>query len=109
MNRPRISLVAAVARNGVIGNKGALPWGHFPEDLAHFKRLTMGAAVVMGWRTWESLPEAVRPLPGRRNVVLTRTEAHAVRAVEMGAQELAPSLEFALARLQYLDQCRGFR
>ncbi|WP_157266449.1 dihydrofolate reductase [Azohydromonas aeria] len=71
----RLVIVAAVASNGVIGNQGALPWGHFPEDLAHFKRLTMGAAVIMGRRTWDSLPAAVRPLPGRRNVVLSRDPA----------------------------------
>ena len=74
MNRPRISLVAAVARNGVIGRAGKLPWGHFPEDMAHFRALTMGAAVVMGHDTWDSLPDAVRPLPRRRNVVLSRDD-----------------------------------
>jgi dihydrofolate reductase len=104
VSRPRVVLVAAVARNGVIGHKGALPWGHFPEDMEHFRKLTMGAAVVMGWRTWESLPAQHRPLPGRRNVVLTRTEAHAAAAAECGAQELAPSLEFAIARLTHLRE-----
>lgn len=73
MNRPRISLVAAVARNGVIGNKGALPWGTLPEDMAHFRALTMGSTVVMGRRTWESLPNAHRPLHGRHNVVVSRS------------------------------------
>jgi dihydrofolate reductase len=55
----------------VIGRAGAIPW-HLPEDLARFKELTLGHSVVMGRRTWESLPARVRPLPGRRNVVLTR-------------------------------------
>ena len=63
-------MVWAQARDGVIGADGGLPW-HLPEDLALFRRLTMGSAVVMGRRTWESLPDRFRPLPGRTNVVLT--------------------------------------
>lgn len=63
-----VSLIAAVARNGVIGADGAMPW-HLPEDLAHFKRTTMGRTVVMGRRTWDSIG---RPLPGRRTIVVTR-------------------------------------
>ena len=66
-----VGLVWAQAANGVIGDRGTLPW-HLPEDLARFKALTMGATVVMGRATWDSLPASVRPLPGRRNVVLTR-------------------------------------
>jgi dihydrofolate reductase len=66
-----VALVAAVARNGVIGRDGVIPW-RIPEDVAHFKELTTGHAVVMGRRTWDSLPERFRPLPGRRNVVVTR-------------------------------------
>ena len=64
----KVVLVVARARNGVIGRDNALPW-HLPEDLAHFKRITMGKPIVMGRRTWESIG---RPLPGRRNVVVTR-------------------------------------
>ncbi|MBU2286383.1 MAG: dihydrofolate reductase, partial [Gammaproteobacteria bacterium] len=67
----RINLILARAANGVIGRAGALPW-HLPEDLAHFKRMTMGAPVIMGRKTWDSLPPKVRPLPGRRNMVITR-------------------------------------
>ncbi|HET7745548.1 MAG TPA: dihydrofolate reductase [Gaiellaceae bacterium] len=67
----KLSLVAAVARNGVIGRGGAIPW-HISEDVARFKELTTGHTVVMGRRTWDSLPERFRPLPGRRNVVVTR-------------------------------------
>ena len=67
-------MVWAQARDGVIGAGGGLPW-HLPEDLALFRRLTMGATVVMGRRTWESLPERFRPLPGRTNVVLTSDPA----------------------------------
>lgn len=64
----RLTLVAAVASNGVIGDGGAMPW-HLPEDLAHFKATTMGAVMVMGRRTWDSIGRA---LPGRRTVVITR-------------------------------------
>jgi dihydrofolate reductase len=66
-----IGLIWAQAANGVIGRDNAIPW-HLPEDMAHFRALTSGATVVMGRRTWESLPPRFRPLPGRRNVVLTR-------------------------------------
>ncbi|HJR95999.1 MAG TPA: dihydrofolate reductase [Gaiellaceae bacterium] len=66
-----VSLIAAVARGGVIGRDGGIPW-RLRQDLARFKNLTTGHAVVMGRRTWESLPERFRPLPGRRNVVVTR-------------------------------------
>jgi dihydrofolate reductase len=64
-------LIWAQSASGVIGRGGAIPW-RLPEDQAHFKELTMGHTVVMGRLTWESLPAKVRPLPGRRNVVLTR-------------------------------------
>jgi dihydrofolate reductase len=66
-----VGLIWAQSTSGVIGRDGAIPW-HLPEDLARFKTLTMGHTVVMGRRTWDSLPERFRPLPGRRNVVLTR-------------------------------------
>lgn len=65
-----IGLVWAEAR-GVIGHDGVLPW-HLPEDLAHFKAITLGGAVIMGRRTWDSLPERFRPLPDRTNIVVTR-------------------------------------
>ena len=68
--RNGIALIWAQSRNRVIGAGGRLPW-HLPEDLALFRRLTTGSTVVMGRRTWESLPERFRPLPGRTNVVLT--------------------------------------
>jgi dihydrofolate reductase len=67
----RLHLIYARARNGVIGRGGAMPW-HLPEDLAHFKQVTMGASVIMGRKTWESLPPRFRPLPGRRNIVISR-------------------------------------
>ena len=81
--RPEVVLVVAVADNGVIGHAGGMPW-HAPEDLKHFRRVTMGKPVVMGRRTWESIG---RPLPGRRNIVLTRNAAWqapgAVRVADM--------------------------
>ena len=92
-----LGLVWAQAHGGVIGRDGGMPW-HVPEDLAHFKAVTLGAAVVMGRRTWESFPERFRPLPGRRNVVLTRDASWA----DDGA-ERAESLEAALALIEHGD------
>jgi dihydrofolate reductase len=66
-----IALIYARAANGVIGKDGTMPW-HLPEDLAHFKQLTLGAPVIMGRKTWDSLPPRFRPLPGRTNIVVTR-------------------------------------
>ena len=86
-----VALVAAVARGGVIGRDGALPW-YLPEDLAHFREVTMGHPVVMGRKTWESLPDRFRPLPGRRNVVVTRNPSWSAEGAER-----AGSLEEALA------------
>jgi len=85
---PAIYLVAAVAANGIIGADGKLPW-HLPEDLKHFKRLTMGHPVIMGRRTWESLG---RPLPGRENIVVTRTPGY-----EAPGAAVASSLDAAIA------------
>ncbi|RZJ26326.1 MAG: dihydrofolate reductase [Haliea sp.] len=67
----RINLIYARAANGVIGKDGTMPW-HLPEDLAHFKQLTHGSPVIMGRKTWDSLPPKFRPLPGRTNIVITR-------------------------------------
>ena len=67
----KINMIFAQSANGVIGNNNALPW-HLPEDLAHFKKLTLGCPVIMGRKTWDSLPPKFRPLPGRTNVVITR-------------------------------------
>ena len=66
-----INMIFARSANGVIGNNNAMPW-HLPEDLAHFKKLTLGSPVIMGRKTWDSLPAKFRPLPGRTNVVVTR-------------------------------------
>jgi dihydrofolate reductase len=86
--QPRIYLVAAVASNGIIGAAGQLPW-RLPEDLRHFKHLTMGHPVIMGRRTWESLG---RPLPGRENIVVSTR-----RGYEAPGAAVASSLDAALA------------
>jgi dihydrofolate reductase len=88
-----IGLVWAQSANGVIGRDGALPW-HLPEDMKHFRSLTAGAAVLMGRRTWESLPPRFRPLPGRRNLVLSRTPQS---GAEWEGAETFPDLPQALA------------
>lgn len=67
----QINLIWAQARNRVIGKDGSMPW-HLPEDLAHLKRSTLGCPVIMGRKTWDSIPPKFRPLPGRDNIVLTR-------------------------------------
>jgi dihydrofolate reductase len=77
-----ISFVVAVARNGVIGREGGLPW-HISSDLRRFKEITMGKPVIMGRKTWESLPR--KPLPGRRNIVITRQQGFAAEGAEVAA------------------------
>ena len=90
-----IALIYARAANGVIGKDNQLPW-HLPEDMAHFKQLTQGAPVIMGRKTWDSLPARFRPLPGRTNIVVTRQPDWN----QNGAQR-APSLREAL---QFCEQ-----
>jgi dihydrofolate reductase len=87
-----LKLIYARSRNGVIGRDGQLPW-HLPADLAHFKQTTLGQAVVMGRKTWDSLPERFRPLPGRTNIVITRqTGWYAQGALVAHSLEQAMSL-----------------
>ena len=85
-----VVIIAAVARNRVVGKDNRLLW-NIPEDMAHFKTLTAGHTVVMGRKTWESLPPRFRPLPGRRNIVISRQADYAAPGAE-----LADSLENAL-------------
>lgn len=68
----RIGMIWAQARDGVIGVNNTIPW-HLKEDFAHFRRTTLGSPVIMGRATWDSLPERVRPLPGRTNIVVSRS------------------------------------
>lgn len=94
-----ITIIAAVARNGAIGRKGELLW-HIPQDLKHFKTLTMGAPVIMGRNTWESLP--FRPLPGRLNIIVSRNPDYQPLPAPAGKVPtidpvLASSLEEAVA------------
>jgi dihydrofolate reductase len=89
MRKPRVAFVVAAARNGVIGRDGRLPW-HISSDLQRFKALTMGKPVLMGRRTWESLPR--RPLPGRVNIVVTRQAGYAAAGAVV-----ARDLDHALA------------
>jgi dihydrofolate reductase len=88
MNGPAVSLIAAVARNGGIGKDNAL-LVHLPDDLPRFKRLTMGAPLLMGRKTWDSIG---RPLPGRRSIVITRNPQWRAEGAES-----ARSLDAALA------------
>lgn len=86
-----ISIVVAHSRNLVIGHRGQLPW-HIPSDLARFRELTVGETVIMGRKTFESLPDAFRPLPDRRNVVVSANPAF-----RPAGAEVFPTLAQALA------------
>jgi dihydrofolate reductase len=95
-SRTEIVLIAAMAKNGVIGRNNTLPW-RLKGDLAHFKAVTFGHPVLMGRKTWESLG---RPLPGRRNLVVTRDPSYVAQGAEVfGSPEEA---------LQTLDYDRVF-
>lgn len=86
-----VTLIWAQARDGVIGKDNTIPW-HIPEDMAFFKENTVGRPVVMGRLTWDSLPPKFRPLPGRRNIVVTRNPEWTAEGAEV-----APGLAEALA------------
>jgi len=83
-----LALIVAMAENRVIGSEGRLPW-HLPQDLAHFKALTMGKPLIMGRKTWDSIG---RPLPGRLNLVVSRAD------LQLTGAEVCASLEAALSR-----------
>ena len=93
-----INMIFARAANGVIGKDGVMPW-HLPEDLARLKRLTQGWPVIMGRKTWDSLPPRFRPLPGRTNIVITRqtgwqeTGAHPVASLDSALELCKASAE----------------
>lgn len=93
----KLTLVVAIAKNRIIGRDNQLPW-HLPEDLQHFKAVTLGHPVIMGRKTWESLPPRFRPLPGRRNIVVTRQSDY----VAEGA-EIVGSIPAALERVSAED------
>jgi dihydrofolate reductase len=94
----RITLVAAVARDGAIGRDNQLLW-RIPEDMARFKALTMGKPVVMGRKTWDSVPAKFRPLPGRRNLVVSRS------TTALPGAEVFASLDAALAACTEPEVC----
>ena len=94
-----LHLIFARARNGAIGKDGTMP-SHLPEDLAHFKRVTLGHPVIMGRKTWDSLPPRFRPLPGRTNVVVTRQAGWQQPGVAV-----AHSLDDAIARVSADPVC----
>jgi dihydrofolate reductase len=87
---PNLSIIAAIAENGIIGRDNRLPW-HMPADLAHFKRLTMGKPIIMGRRTWESLPGL---LPHRTHIVVTRDPAYEARGGFV-VRSLRQAIDFA--------------
>jgi dihydrofolate reductase len=95
VSQPHLTLIAAVARNRVIGSRNRLPW-RLPEDLRHFRAATRGYPVIMGRKTWESLPSAFRPLPERVNIVVSRQPDYPLSA----GVHLARSLDDALALAQ---------
>jgi dihydrofolate reductase len=96
---PLVSLVVAAAANGVIGRENRMPW-HLPEDLAHFKRLTLGHPVVMGRKTYESVVATLgKPLPGRTNIVVTRQAGF-----EAPGCIVSPSLDAALAAARETEE-----
>ncbi|MCH4250027.1 MAG: dihydrofolate reductase [Microbacteriaceae bacterium] len=100
-----LTLIWAQDRDGVIGLNGGIPW-RLPEDLAHFKALTLGHPVIMGRVTWDSLAPAVRPLPGRRNIVVTRNSgwnapgAEAVAGPEQALQLVGDDDAFCIGGAQ---------
>ena len=92
---PRVGLIWAQAEDAVIGRDGGMPW-HVPEDLAHFKQLTLGSPVIMGRATWDAFPPVYRPLPGRRNIVVTRSDEWSADGAER-ASSLDEALRLAAA------------
>jgi len=102
----QLCLIAAVARNGVIGRGNELVWRD-PVDAKHFRATTMGCPVIMGRKTWDSLPAKFRPLPGRRNLVVTRQKDWTVSEAARGA-DVVFSLDEALAAVADTEAPRVF-
>jgi dihydrofolate reductase len=88
-----VGSIWAQSTTGTIGDGGGIPW-HIPEDLAHFRAVTGGHAVVMGRKTWDSLPAKFRPLPGRRNIVVTRNASWSAEGAEV-AHSVADAIALA--------------
>ena len=101
MNRTRISAIAALQKKDRgIGNNGGLLF-HIPEDMKRFKAITMGHPVIMGRKTWESIPEKFRPLPGRTNIVITRNTAY-----DAPGAHIAHSLKEALSLGKKIEEAK---
>jgi dihydrofolate reductase len=94
-----IGMIAAVAPDGLIGCAGKIPW-HYPGDLKFFKETTEGSTVIMGRKTWDSLPPKFRPLPNRRNIVLTKTSPESVQLEGLKKTDHFPSLITALGSVE---------
>ena len=95
MNKPIISLIAAMAKNRIIGKDNQMPW-HLPADLGHFKAVTLGKPIIMGRKTYESIG---RPLPGRKNIVMSRDKDYKLEGCET-----VTSLENAIRLVQDVDE-----
>lgn len=96
-----VGMIWAEARGGVIGSGGTMPW-HVPEDMAHFRSRTRNCPVVMGRKTWDSLPQRFRPLPGRTNIVITSDAATSRELEDAGAvpaSSLPEAVEMAQSRV----------
>ncbi|QAV69008.1 dihydrofolate reductase [Salinibacterium sp. UTAS2018] len=102
-----VALIWAQSAGGIIGHNGSMPW-HLPEDLAHFKELTLGSPVMMGRKTWDSLNPRFRPLPGRRNIVITRQEEWNAPGAEV-AHTVTSALELAAASAASSDRVAADR
>ncbi len=95
MSKHAVAAIVAMDEGRIIGKDGALPW-HLPEDLAHFKALTSGHLVIMGRKTWGSLPAKFRPLPGRTNIVVSRDPASlGLPDGTFGASSIEEALKYA--------------
>lgn len=96
LKRPvRVSIIVAYAKNRVIGSNGKIPW-HLPEDIEHFKNVTATKPVIMGRKTWDSIPEKYKPLSGRLNIVITREEKPFPSYYDPKEPYWAKSLEYAV-------------
>lgn len=95
-----LTLIAAISENNVIGKDGKIPWGNIPEDMKRFKELTMGHPVIMGRKTYESIPEKFRPLSGRENFVFSRTLKRS-RGVYI-IKDFVDVLDFAMKKESYV-------
>jgi dihydrofolate reductase len=97
MANQQIGIIFAMAKNGVIGNNGQTPW-YLPEDLKFFKEMTMGDTVIMGRKTWDSIPDKFKPLVGRDNIILTKQQNFKLTDPKHNGVLVANSIEQAIAK-----------